>query len=198
MITKIIIGYSNNLNSYKYFCKKIADALFFIDDFEIYSIADEKNYIKQFFPSEILKSIDSNPSSNNLKKFISEATHAVYFWDGTDLNQFLFYSYLYRLNVKILPIETTKVVNKDSNEKFDVYIGRKSPWGNPFVIGDEGMTREVVIEKFKEYFESYFLSDPSRQKELMSLRGKTLGCHCKPLPCHGDVIAQYLNSLDYD
>ena len=25
------------------------------------------------------------------------------------------------------------------------------------------------------------------------LRGKILGCHCKPKPCHGDVIAAWCN-----
>jgi hypothetical protein len=28
------------------------------------------------------------------------------------------------------------------------------------------------------------------------LRGKTLGCFCKPHPCHGDIIAAYLDSLE--
>ncbi|TBV87515.1 DUF4326 domain-containing protein, partial [Citrobacter freundii] len=27
-------------------------------------------------------------------------------------------------------------------------------------------------------------------------KGKILGCHCKPYPCHGDVLARFLNELD--
>jgi len=32
-------------------------------------------------------------------------------------------------------------------ERYDVYVGRPSPWGNPFVIGRDG-TREEVIAKY--------------------------------------------------
>ena len=32
---------------------------------------------------------------------------------------------------------------------------------------------------------------------MLSLRGKKLGCWCKPDPCHGDVIIDYLNNLTY-
>ena len=27
-------------------------------------------------------------------------------------------------------------------------------------------------------------------EELASLHGKTLACHCAPLPCHGEVLAR--------
>lgn len=195
---KVIIGYTSNLNSYEYFCKKMVQALSLLDDFEIYSIADEKKYIKKFFPEDIVKDFKKLSGAEEKKKLFSEATHAIYIWDGTELNETIFNSYLQGMNVNILPIETTKVVNVDKNQKYDIYIGRKTPWGNPYVIGDKGMTREVVIEKYKEYFENNFLSDPSKKKELLSLKGKILGCHCKPLPCHGDVIARYLNSLDFE
>ena len=30
---------------------------------------------------------------------------------------------------------------------------------------------------------------------VVKLKGKTLGCFCKPYPCHGDIIAEYLNLL---
>lgn len=33
-------------------------------------------------------------------------------------------------------------------------------------------------------------------EKLQALRGHTLGCHCKPYACHGDVLAEYLNKLD--
>ena len=32
-------------------------------------------------------------------------------------------------------------------ERYDVYVGRPSPWGNPFVIGRDG-TREEVVAKY--------------------------------------------------
>lgn len=78
----------------------------------------------------------------------------------------------------------TKVVNK-YKEGYDIYIGRGSKWGNPFVIGKDG-SREDVIMKYKGWL--------SGNKELMEslheLKGKTLGCFCKPKACHGDILVQ--------
>jgi len=76
-------------------------------------------------------------------------------------------------------------------EPYDVYIGRvnryyelpKSKWANPFSIGRDG-NREEVIEK---YFH-YLMDQPQLLKDLPELRGKVLGCWCKPLSCHGDLL----------
>ncbi|MEP0357399.1 DUF4326 domain-containing protein [Paraglaciecola sp.] len=32
--------------------------------------------------------------------------------------------------------------------------------------------------------------------EVYKLAGKRLGCFCKPSACHGDVLADFLNSWD--
>lgn len=32
--------------------------------------------------------------------------------------------------------------------------------------------------------------------ELMSLKGKTLGCLCEPESCHGDVLLELIESLN--
>ncbi|MRR49661.1 MAG: DUF4326 domain-containing protein [Rhodocyclaceae bacterium] len=88
----------------------------------------------------------------------------------------------------------TTVVNKDAEHEFDLYIGRGGPWGNPFPIKpgtDE--TRDVVIEKYREYFEAEIVTSPDKHAQLMAIQGYRLGCHCKPSACHGDVIADYLN-----
>lgn len=69
--------------------------------------------------------------------------------------------------------------------KYDVYIGRPSKWGNPFVVGKDG-TREEVIEKF----EKYLLSSPL-MTQLHELKGKILACWCSPKACHGDVLLRY-------
>jgi len=68
---------------------------------------------------------------------------------------------------------------------FDIYIGRPSKWGNPFIIGKDG-TREEVIEKYLEYI----LGNDKLMAALPELKGKRLGCWCKPLACHGDVLAE--------
>lgn len=84
----------------------------------------------------------------------------------------------------------TKVVNKHK-DKYDVYIGRGSLFGNPYVIGVDG-TREEVIEKYAQQF-NLALQDPIFKKAVLNLKGKTLGCFCKPQACHGDVIVKYIN-----
>jgi len=65
----------------------------------------------------------------------------------------------------------------------DVYIGRPSKWGNPFIIGKDG-TREEVIRKY----ENYILGFPELLEQLSELKGKVLGCWCRPEACHGDVL----------
>ena len=80
----------------------------------------------------------------------------------------------------------TKVSNI-KYEPYDVYIGRGSKWGNPFKIGEDG-TREEVIKKYR----SYLVQSPKLLKDLHELKDKVLGCFCKPLKCHGDVLIELL------
>lgn len=84
---------------------------------------------------------------------------------------------------------TTRVVHC-KKERYDVYIGRPSQWGNPYVIGRDG-TREQVIEQYRQYL----FNSPALIKALPSLRGKRLGCWCHPQACHGDVLAELANAL---
>jgi hypothetical protein len=79
---------------------------------------------------------------------------------------------------------TTRVVNR-RRERCDVYIGRPSDWRNPFVLGRDG-TREEVIAKYR----AWLMGQPQLLARLGELRGKVLGCYCKPLACHGDVLAE--------
>ena len=78
----------------------------------------------------------------------------------------------------------TKVVHC-KKEPYDVYIGRPSKWGNPFEIGVDG-NREEVIEKYRKYI----LAHKNLLNSLYELKGKTLGCWCKPKACHGDILAE--------
>lgn len=71
---------------------------------------------------------------------------------------------------------------------YDVYIGRGSIWGNPFVIGRDG-TREQVIQLYYDYL----LSNEYLLARIGDLKGKVLGCWCAPLACHGDVLIEVLN-----
>lgn len=71
-----------------------------------------------------------------------------------------------------------------------VYIGRGSQFGNPFRIGKDG-NRAEVIEKYKKYFYNK-LNNIQFKQAVHRLQGKKLGCFCKPLACHGDIIVEYL------
>jgi hypothetical protein len=71
----------------------------------------------------------------------------------------------------------------------DVYIGRPSKWGNPFVIDRDG-TRDDVIARY----EAWLLEQPELLAALPELAGKTLGCWCAPHACHGDVLARLANA----
>jgi hypothetical protein len=82
-------------------------------------------------------------------------------------------------------------------EAFDVYCGRgsrslglaPSKWANPFRIGRDG-TREQVIAKHKQWV----LRQPHLLASLDELRGRTLGCHCAPEPCHCDTLVELANA----
>lgn len=86
----------------------------------------------------------------------------------------------------------TKVVNIKKEEYFDVYIGRGSKWGNPYKINEAtGFTREHVINLYRKYILTT-LYGKNLQKDLHELEGKRLGCFCKPLQCHGDILVELI------
>lgn len=91
----------------------------------------------------------------------------------------------------------TRVVNIRYTD-CDVYIGRNrvnqppNIWGNPFHIGKDG-TREEVIDMYKSLMESRIASGEVTVTQLLSLKGKRLGCWCHPLPCHGNVLIELIN-----
>lgn len=75
---------------------------------------------------------------------------------------------------------------------YDVYIGRPSKWENPFRIGVDGNRKEVL----RKYY-NYFLKETNLFDDLEELSGKRLGCFCKPLDCHGDILRnQLLNKIN--
>ena len=67
-----------------------------------------------------------------------------------------------------------------------VRIDRRSDWGNPFELPDDG-DRETVIANYRDH---YLPHKPSLLAKLHTLRGKALACWCAPEPCHGDVLKQ--------
>lgn len=91
----------------------------------------------------------------------------------------------------------TKVINKHHNLSYDINIGRPSKWGNPFSHMDNTKaeykvdTREEAVEKYREWI----LNQPHLLADLHELKGKTLGCYCKPKSCHGDVLVELVDKL---
>lgn len=70
-----------------------------------------------------------------------------------------------------------------------VRIDRKTQWGNPFEMPDDGGRTEVVT-KFERF---YWPHKDKLLDKAPNLRGKVLGCWCHPQPCHGHIIADTVN-----
>lgn len=95
-------------------------------------------------------------------------------------------------------MSATRVVNL-RHEPYDIYIGRPSPYGNPYSWQSNTLakynvgSREESIQKYR-----YDLMNLSRDEliEFLSpLVGKRLGCFCKPLHCHGDVLIELIKDM---
>lgn len=99
-----------------------------------------------------------------------------------------------------MPTEKTSVVNCNDS-RFDVFIGRPSIWGNPFVVGIDGNRGECVAlhRTWMQLTAQKHLRD-----RLHELKGKRLGCFCKKegkskqRACHGDTLAEMADALDLD
>ena len=85
----------------------------------------------------------------------------------------------------------TRVVHC-KREVYDVYIGRPGLWGNPYshlpntLAEFKVSTREEAITMY----EIWLKQQPELLAQLPTLKGKILGCWCKPQACHGDVLAR--------
>lgn len=97
------------------------------------------------------------------------------------------------------------VVNIQNDIGPFLYIGRPRTgklwrFGNPFAIGPDG-TRALVIKKFRHWlldgnsFRNVEATEKRRVwilNNLHKLSGQKLGCFCKPLECHGDVLLEVM------
>ena len=84
----------------------------------------------------------------------------------------------------------TRVVH--IKQPHDVYIGRPSIFGNPFKL-KRGVPRSEAIERYREWFMERVETDSAFATAVHGLRGQRLACWCSPKPCHGDVIAAWLD-----
>lgn len=88
----------------------------------------------------------------------------------------------------------TRVVHC-KKEAYDVYIGRPSKWGNPFTHLNKSTRAEFLVGSRDEAIDAYekWITEGDGQyllKDLHELKGKVLGCWCKPQRCHGDVLVK--------
>ena len=89
----------------------------------------------------------------------------------------------------------------------NLYIGRNaakytnrdvpdSKWANPFRVCDWiGPSKEWILEDILKTYENYVRTNPFLINSLHELKGKQLGCWCKPNKCHGDVLLKLYNEF---
>jgi len=93
-------------------------------------------------------------------------------------------------------------------EKYNVYIGRPSIYGNLWTHRNEKTkaafivsSREEAVECYRQWLEGTNFTEIEQEKRqqildsLSSLKGKILGCFCSPLSCHGDVLMDLIKKL---
>lgn len=97
---------------------------------------------------------------------------------------------------------------------YEVYIGRgRGPRGEAGIFGNpwshkretlatfQVSTRDEAIAAYRSWLtcaSGYEAVLPQRRAAILAalpqLRGKVLGCFCKPLSCHGDALAEMANA----
>ena len=188
----ILIAYPKDFSNYRKFERKVSSILSNLSGFHLAFLSDYNDFISKYSSSDsrVLASL-----SQIDEEHIEGITHAIIFNDGDSYRNLIEKTQRTGIKSRVINADLTKVVNIDKCKKYDVYIGRGSNWGNPYAIGFSG-DRDEVIRKYKYDFERGFLR--FSKEDVHELKGKILGCHCKPAACHGDVLADYLNSLDDD
>ena len=84
-------------------------------------------------------------------------------------------------------------------EKDNQYVSITGYFANPHSIGwcvycGKKHNREEAIEAYRITFLNKLRLDVEFVKQVTTLKGKRLVCYCVPKLCHGNIIAEYLNS----
>ena len=77
-------------------------------------------------------------------------------------------------------------------DPYDVLIDRTTIYGNPSKLGMHG-DRNAVLRLARKHFTDRFNNEPKFRAKVLALKGLVLGCHCKPLLCHGDIFVDLIN-----
>lgn len=189
MTARVIVQYPAEFRSIGKFQRKLETYISRLTDVQISTSVDANHFVSDFCQKREL------PFDVGELKF-READYAVIFDSGKLFTETIAALRAHRVPCKVVGLQLTSVVNKDKGESFDVYIGRGTIWGNPYPIGREG-DREEVLRKYQYDFDRRLLRFfENHDKNVEAIRGKVLGCHCKPSACHGDILANYVNSID--
>jgi len=167
-------------------------------EFTVVYPRDDNKLIQKLFENKNGVKLEENQSWD-----ASSITHAIVFDDGEEFPEELALLRSRNIPIRLIQIRITRVVNIKKEEKYQgvrstpefEYIGRGSYWGNPYSMYEEGDDRDEVIRKYRYDFEFDKFINIDKSK-IYELAGKRLGCFCKPAACHGDVLAEYLNSWD--
>ncbi|WP_443083725.1 DUF4326 domain-containing protein [Vibrio sp. VB16] len=196
----VLILYPTLFKSYSKFSRKLSMLIANLASPRLVFIDDKNEFGAQYTKQHNLA---YERIEQPLTKALHNITHAIVFSDGevfVDEVKALRQGFV---KTSVQRIKITRVVNvtrdpvyngRQSTEQFE-YIGRGSPWGNPYPIGIDGDDRNEVLRKYKYDFDyDNFLN--ITKVGMLALAGKRLGCFCKPDDCHGDFIADYLNTYD--
>ena len=87
--------------------------------------------------------------------------------------------------LKFYVMKRTEVVNI-RYAACDVYIdragrGEDGYFRNPFRLLP-GMSRGATLDRYRSYFYGRLRTDPEFRQRIHALKGKRLGCFCKPYP----------------
>lgn len=198
-MANVLILYPKLFNCYSKFSRKVK------------KITSSLGAATLVYPSDpnglIAKFCDESSEKMTAKELASwtpiDITHAIVFDDGEEFIKETEQLKESQKPLRVIRIYITRVINIKTETEYQSekstpnyeYIGRGSYWGNPYSMYEEGDDREEVIRKFKYDFD--YEKFPNKEKsEVYKLAGKRLGCFCKPQACHGDVLADFLNSWD--
>lgn len=198
-MASIFILYPKSFNCYSKFSRKVERITSSLEDSVLTYLEDPCDFIQRF--------CDENPEKLKSIELVGwttdDITHAIIFDDGEEFAEETKKIKDSGKPLRVIGISITRVVNikiepeyqKEKSTPNYEYIGRGSYWGNPYSMYDEGDDRDEVIRKYKYDFD--YEKFPNKERsEVYKLAGKRLGCFCKPQACHGDILADFLNSWD--
>ena len=194
-MNNLLVIYHEDFLCYEKLKRKIKNITINMDDFKITTTHDKRGILLRLsteitFELNIVKEVNLN-----------DISHSIIFNCFHEYDEIITEIKEKNIPIRIINLKLAKAINikgttfgKGSSETYE-YIGRGSKWGNPYSMYENGDDRDEVIRKFKYDFDfDKFLN--VKKEDFIHLKGKKLGCFCKPQACHGDVIADYLNSLD--